>query len=61
ACVFEQITMGGDGRPVIGGYCKTCGRCTLACGQNALHVRIDNPEYINACIDRISAEVDVGT
>lgn len=59
ACIFDQITIDSDGRPVIGDYCKTCGRCTLACEQKALKVKITNPDYINACIERISDEVEV--
>lgn len=58
ACVFRQIEIL-DGRAVVGVECKGCGRCAAICPDDAISIRVDNPEYIRQCIDRISAYVDV--
>ena len=47
------------GMAVVGEECKGCGRCAMACPNDAISITVDNPEYINQCIDRISAYVNV--
>lgn len=59
SCVFKQISMV-DGHPVVGDRCKGCGRCVRACKQKAIAIRIDNPDYIDESIARISSTVNVG-
>ncbi|NPV60672.1 MAG: 4Fe-4S binding protein [Actinobacteria bacterium] len=54
----------GEGRrprklAVIGEECKGCGRCAMVCKQGAISVRIDDPSYIEACVERISAKVEI--
>ena len=61
-CVFKQITIpGGVGKgiAVIGEECKGCGRCAMVCKRNGVRVTIDNTDYIDQCISRISALVEL--
>jgi UDP-glucose 4-epimerase len=58
ACIFEQLTIE-DGVAVVGDECKGCGRCAMACPDDAITITVDNPDYINQCIERIAAYVDV--
>ena len=48
-----------DDVAVVGKECKGCGRCTTICPNDAISIIVDNPDYINQCIERISAYVDV--
>jgi UDP-glucose 4-epimerase len=58
ACIFKQIKII-DGKAVIGEECKGCGRCANICPNDAIEIRVENPEYIRQCIDRISTYVDI--
>jgi len=58
ACIYKQMEIAG-GVAVVGEECKGCGRCATACPTEAITVTVDNPGYIDECIDRISAYVDV--
>ena len=58
-CMFKQVEVV-DGKAVIGEECKGCGRCAMACKQDAIRIAIEDPTYIDACIARIKAKVDVG-
>jgi len=59
ACIFKQMKLV-NGMAVVGEECKGCGRCAAACEAEAIRITVDDSDYINACIDRISANVDVG-
>jgi UDP-glucose 4-epimerase len=58
ACIFQQRKIV-EGKSVTGEECKGCGRCASVCPNDAIEVRVKNPEYISQCIDRISAFVDI--
>lgn len=60
ACMFKQMEVV-DKRAVIGEECKGCGRCAMVCKQDAVRVTIEDPSYIDACIERIGARVNLGT
>ncbi len=45
---------------VIGEECKGCGRCAMVCKQDAIRITIEDPAYIDACIERISSRVNLG-
>lgn len=57
-CVFQQVKVV-DKKAVLGDECKGCGRCAMVCKQGAVKITVDNPDYVQACIDRISSYVDV--
>ncbi len=58
-CVFKQVEVV-DKQAVIGEECKGCGRCAMVCKQDAISIRIDDPTYIDACVERIGAKVNLG-
>jgi ferredoxin len=59
ACIYKQIELV-DGVAVVGEECKGCSRCATACPRDAITITVDNPRYIEECIERISSYVDVG-
>jgi Fe-S-cluster-containing hydrogenase component 2 len=58
-CIFKQMEVVNK-KAVIGEECKGCGRCAMVCKQDAISIRIDDPSYIDACVERISAKVNLG-
>jgi Pyruvate/2-oxoacid:ferredoxin oxidoreductase delta subunit len=59
ACMFKQMEVV-DKKAVIGEECKGCGRCAMVCKQNAISIRIEDPSYIDTCVESIGAKVDFG-
>jgi len=57
-CVFGEMHLV-DGKAVIGEECKGCGRCAMVRKRDAVKITIDNPDYVEQCIERISALVDI--
>jgi heterodisulfide reductase subunit A-like polyferredoxin len=58
ACIYKQMSLDG-GRAVVGAECKGCGRCAAACAEEAISITMHGSDYLQACIDRIGAAVDV--
>ncbi len=58
ACIYKQMSLDG-GRAVVGAECKGCGRCAAACPEEAISITMHGDDYLQACIDRIGAVVDV--
>jgi ferredoxin len=58
SCMFKQIEVR-NGKAVIGEECKGCGLCASVCKRDAVTVSIDNPNFVEECIRRIDAKVDV--
>ncbi len=57
-CLFGQARVVG-GRSVRGDLCKRCGRCATTCPNGAVRVVIDDPTYIDACMERLSSRVEL--
>ncbi len=58
SCIFEEMELVSE-KAVVKKDCRGCGRCMTACKRNAITVTIDNPNFIDDCIARISEKVDV--
>jgi UDP-glucose 4-epimerase len=46
-----------DGRAVINGQCRACGRCATVCPNDAIKMRISDPEFLEKTYDRIRSYV----
>ncbi len=57
-CFMEAISIE-NGHAVIGDGCRACGRCVEICKQNAIHLKITDPSFIETSIENISLKVDV--
>ncbi len=57
-CIFDQITIV-DKKAVIGEECKGCGRCAMVCKRDGVRITIEDPDYVNRCIERIGSKVTV--
>jgi ferredoxin len=57
-CFMEAIQMAGD-HAQISDECRGCGRCVEICPQEAIHLTIEDSDYLQKQIARISRLVDV--
>jgi len=57
-CFVNAIRMV-NGKPVINEDCRGCGRCADVCPVGAIEIKIENKEFIEETIQRISSIVDV--
>ena len=57
-CFVNAITMV-DGHAVIGPECRGCGRCVEVCPNGAIELTINNPDFVDESIERVSSVVDV--
>ncbi len=57
-CFVHAIRMEGD-VAVIGEACRGCGRCVEVCPQQAIALSIDDTQFVERSIHRLSALVDV--
>lgn len=57
-CIWQNIEILG-GKAVLGDACKGCARCAMVCPAGAVRAIIDNPEFVEDGIARVSSWVDV--
>jgi heterodisulfide reductase subunit A-like polyferredoxin len=57
-CFVDAIALV-DGRAVISGACRACGRCVAVCPQEAIEIRIYDEQFVAESIARIAPLVDV--
>ena len=57
-CFVDAIHMI-NGKPVITEDCRGCGRCVEVCPQGAIKIIIENRNFLDETIKRISSVVDV--
>jgi len=57
-CFVDAIHMN-EHRAVINDACRGCGRCVSVCPQQAIELTIDDEQFVQHSIDRISPLVDV--
>jgi ferredoxin len=57
-CIAEAISVDGS-RAVIGAECRGCGRCAEVCPESAIEVILEDSEFVERSIERISGKVDV--
>ena len=56
-CYIEAIQVNG-GQAEIGDLCRVCGRCAMHCPENAIKLKLDNPNAVDDVVQRIEAVVD---
>ncbi len=57
-CFIDAISLV-DGKAVISEECRGCGRCVEVCPTDAIRLDIEQDDYIEAAIDKLSQAVDV--
>ncbi len=58
-CIFFAIHMNNDHAEIDQEKCRGCSRCISACPNNAIEVEIEDENYIENTIERLSKSVDV--
>ena len=58
-CFIHSIHMK-DGKAHIPDTCRGCGRCALACPQEAIRLRLNNPDFVDQAVKSIESYVNVG-
>jgi UDP-glucose 4-epimerase len=53
ACIFQAVTIEED-KAVINDNCRGCGRCASLCPEGAIEVVVEEPDFIQQTIERLS-------
>jgi ferredoxin len=48
-----------NGRASINGECRGCGQCVSVCPHDAIHLSVEDDQFVNKAIQRLSRSVDV--
>ena len=59
-CIYKGVTINNDKAEIIDSYCIGCGRCVDICPSNAITLAVENNEYVETAIERLTSIVDVG-
>ena len=57
-CFTHQITMM-NGQPHIPDDCQGCGRCAVYCPQDAIHLSLEDPDFVDNTIKLLENRIDV--
>jgi len=57
-CIYDAISID-SGRAVLGDMCRQCGRCVSNCPSQAITLSLDNHDFMDEMVQRISSYVDV--
>lgn len=57
-CFVEGIMIEDD-KAVMNEYCVLCGRCAGACPQNAIKLKLTNPNAVDDVVNRITERIDL--
>lgn len=57
-CFANAISLVND-RAVISDECRGCGRCVEVCPEGVIHLHIDDPDFYEKSVKRVSEVVDV--
>jgi UDP-glucose 4-epimerase len=57
-CFIEALELK-DGKAVMNEYCTLCGRCAGVCPENAIRLKLDNPNAADDVIKRILGRIDL--
>ncbi|WP_230742235.1 DUF362 domain-containing protein [Methanooceanicella nereidis] len=57
-CFVDAVSIV-DGRAVISDQCRGCGRCSTVCPNQAIEIVIENDDFVERSIERISSSVEV--
>jgi UDP-glucose 4-epimerase len=57
-CIYDAISID-SGKAVLGDLCRQCGRCATQCPSKAISISLDNHDFMEEMIQRISSYVDV--
>jgi len=57
-CIFDAITIE-NGKAVQSAMCRQCGRCVTNCPSKAITISVDNYDFIDEMVARVSSYVDV--
>ncbi len=58
-CIFHAFSFQGDRARIDHSRCRGCGRCVSTCPNGAIEVVIEDKNYIQNTIERLSRAVDV--
>jgi ferredoxin len=57
-CFVDAITLR-NGKAVISGECRACGRCVEVCPEDAIRIDVDDDLYVERSLERLAKVVDV--
>jgi UDP-glucose 4-epimerase len=58
SCALGLIKMV-DGKPLIPDYCQGCGRCAKYCPQKAIHLKLDNPAFLESAVKNLESVIKI--
>jgi len=54
ACIFQAVSIEDEVAVIDQDECRGCGRCASSCPEDAIEVTIEDPDYLDKTIERLS-------